>query len=195
MSQKVLILCGSPRKKGNTNRLAAWFADGAAGSNATVETVDAARLRYKTNGCIACMKCKQSELYECTVEDDAQPVLARMPEFDIIVMATPVYWFSPTAQLKLLMDRMFSLIKTDPATGAYTSPMTGKTLVLLSTAGGDFESGLNAVELTFRTAAKFVEMSYESLLVPNSPADPEDMEQNAALKEQAMALGRRLTAG
>ncbi|MHC4945129.1 MAG: flavodoxin family protein [Planctomycetota bacterium] len=192
MSKKIMILCGSPRRKGNTNRLVRWLTESLEPADATVEVVDAARMKYKTYGCIACMKCQKSDKYECTVEDDAMPILARMPLFDSIVMATPVYWFAPTAQLKVFADRMFSLIKLDPVSGETVHPMGGKTLALIATGGGDLDSGLNCVDLTFSTAAKFMNMHYERLLVPSTPAVPEEIEKNKDLKDRVIALGQQL---
>jgi multimeric flavodoxin WrbA len=192
MSKKIMILCGSPRKKGNTNRLVAWLAASLDSADAEVEVVDAARLKYKSYGCIACMKCQKSDKYECTVDDEAMPILARMPLFDAIVMATPVYWFAPSAQLKVFADRMFSLIKLDPDSGDTVHPMEGKTLALVATGGGDLESGLNCVDLTFRTAAKFMNMKYERLLVPSTPAVPKEIESNRDLKDRVIALGQQL---
>lgn len=195
MSRKIIILCGSPRKAGNTNRVAAWVEESAAEAGAEVEIIHTARLKYKSSGCIACMECQASDRYECAVEDEAMPLLARLPEADAVVMATPVYWFAPTAQLKVFTDRMFSLIKMNSETGEYVHPMEGKTLALIATGGGDMESGLNCVELTFRTAAAFMNMKFEALLVPQSPTDPADIEKDDSLREHARAFGRRLASG
>ena len=51
MSKKIMIICGSPRKKGNTMTLVNWVKSGAEEAGAKVELVDAAHLKYKTNGC------------------------------------------------------------------------------------------------------------------------------------------------
>ena len=187
-----MILCGSPRREGNTNRIVKWVADGAAEGGAEVEIVDAARMNYKTKGCIACMGCQGSDEFLCTIEDEAQPVIARIPEADVLVMATPVYWFGPTAQLKLFMDRMFSLVKEGAAEGEFTHPLGGMTMALISTAGGEIDGGLSIVNEMFHTAALVLDMKYESFLVPSSPSDPEEMEGNAALRKEAEAFGRRL---
>ena len=47
MPRKIVVLCGSPRKKGNTNRVVSWFAEGAGEAGASVEIVDTARLKYR----------------------------------------------------------------------------------------------------------------------------------------------------
>jgi multimeric flavodoxin WrbA len=117
-----------------------------------------------------------------------------MPEFDVMVLATPVYWFGPTAQLKLLLDRTFALVKFDLKTGEPISNPSSKqgTLCLIATAGGDLNGGLKNLDDAFRTAAEFMHCGYESILVPLAPLNPKQMAENAEVKEKAMALGRKL---
>ena len=192
MSRKIVVLCGSPRKKGNTNRVVSWFAKIAGEAGASVEIVDTARLKYKALGCTSCFKCQMSEKYECTLDDEATPILLRLPLADVIVFATPVYWFAPTAQLKVFSDRMLSLIKLDPGTGDYVHPMKGKSMALIATGGGDLNSGLNCVDLTFRTAAGFMSMDYDALLIPSTGMDAREIENDEALKEQVREFTRKL---
>lgn len=191
MSKKIMIVCGSPRKHGNTNRVVGWAADAARQAGAQVEIVDAARLDYKTNGCTACMSCQKSEDYGCVIDDEAKPIIARMPEADALVLATPIYWMGPSAQLKLLLDRMFSLFKL-----ATFPPRCGLkddvALAVIATGGGSMEEGLSLVENTFKATADYFKMPFESLLLPQAPQNPEDIESNADLKEQAAALGKKL---
>jgi len=187
-----MVLCGSPRKKGNTNRLTKWFINSAAEAGATVETIDTTRLKYKHPGCIACMGCQKSDKYECVIKDEAQPILARIPEMDVLVITTPVYWFASTAQLKVFVDRTFSLLKMDPETMDYIHPLAGKMLALIATGGGDYEGGLNCVDLTFKSGASFLDMDYQSILVPNAPIIPAEIERDLELKERIEAFGKTM---
>lgn len=95
MSKKILIINGSPKKVGNTSAMVEWFCQGAKGAD--IEIVRAAFLKYKTSGCISCRSCQKSDKYECSVEDGAKPVLAKMADVDAIVFATPLYFFGPSA--------------------------------------------------------------------------------------------------
>ncbi len=194
MGKKIIVLCGSPRKQGNTNTVANWFAEGARSGGAEVEVVDTAHLKYKANGCTACMGCQKSEKYECVIDDEASPIIARIPKFDVMVLATPVYWFGPTAQLKLLLDRTFALVKFDHKTGEPISNASSKqnVLCLLATAGGDLDGGLKSLDDAFRTAAAFMRCTYESLLVPLAPMNPKQMAEKMDVKEKALALGRKM---
>ncbi|MDD5132796.1 MAG: flavodoxin family protein, partial [bacterium] len=137
MPNKILVISGSPVKNGNTAILIDWFAAGARAKGAQVEIIKAAFLKYKTNGCLSCRRCQKIAAYECVVNDDAKLVLAKMNDADVIVMATPLYFYGPSAQLKLVMDRMFSLFKWDNKNDTMTTRLTGKTLALVASAYED----------------------------------------------------------
>ena len=141
MSKKIMILSGSPRKNGNTNTVVGWFIEGAREAGAEVELIDAASLKSKFNGCIACLGCQKSDKFECEVDDEIKPVLAQIPEKDVLVFATPVYFFGPNAQLKLILDRMYSLIKFKPYTREIVHNLIHIKLGFISTGGGDFNGG------------------------------------------------------
>jgi NAD(P)H-dependent FMN reductase len=193
--RSVLFLCGSPRPKGNTNTVVEWARQGVAAAGATAEAVDLAPLKFKVNGCVCCMGCQKSEKYECVVRDDAQPILARMPRYDALVFATPVYFFGPTAQLKLVLDRMYSLFKFEQPGPGFGCAFRHATLGLISTAGDGLDGGLGAVADSFGILSRFTGCKLETLLVPNAPKDPRDLDGNAELRQKAMAFGRKLAGG
>ena len=116
MNKKVLIISSSPRKGGNSETLAAAFAKGAREAGNQVETVS---LRDKQvgfcKGCLACLK-----LGHCVIQDDAVEIAAKMHNADVLVFATPVYYYSVSGQLKTMLDRANPLYDTDYAfTQAY----------------------------------------------------------------------------
>lgn len=101
MSKHVLILSSTPRKGGNSELLCAQFARGAAGAGHTVETIS---LREKDiRCCTGCGACSASR--QCVQKDAMADILARMVAADVIVLATPVYFYSMCAQMKTLIDR------------------------------------------------------------------------------------------
>ena len=192
MAKKMLFLCGSPRKTGNTNTVAGWVVEGAKAAGANVEVIDVAHLKSRNNGCIGCMGCQKSDKYECVVDDEVKPVLARIPEMDVVVFATPTYFFGPSAQLKLFMDRMYSLIKIDPAKGLYEHNLGHLKWALICTGGGDINPGIGLVEQTFKTVAGFVGSECSSLLVPFASMYSDDLKQDKKLCDKAKAFGRTL---
>lgn len=100
--KRILILAGSPRKNGNSAVLCKEFARGAEGNGHWVETI---YLRDKKIGYgLACYHCKDNGI--CILKDDMADILKKMNESDVIVMASPVYFYSASAQIKALIDRV-----------------------------------------------------------------------------------------
>ena len=127
MGKTVLVVSSSPRKNGNSETLTDAFAGGAREAGHSVETV---RLREKQigfcRGCLACLK-----LGRCVIQDDAVEIAAKMHDADVLVFATPVYYYSVSGQLKTMLDRANPLFGSDYAfTKAY----------LLATAADDGHS-------------------------------------------------------
>ena len=102
--KKVLIISASPRKNGNSDLLCDEFAKGAIEAGHEVEKIRLAekKVSYCT-GCYACQK-----LNKCVQNDDANAIVEKMLAADVIVLATPVYFYSMDAQLKALIDRTVS---------------------------------------------------------------------------------------
>lgn len=187
-----MALCGSPRKKGNTNTVVEWMAEGARKADAEVEIIDVAKLNYKANGCTACMGCKKSAKYECVIDDEATPILARIPEGDVIVFATPIYFFGPTAQLKMFLDRMYSLFKVNEKTGEFIHPLKGKTFALIATSGGPRESCIQPLETSFSEIARLTGIELKCLAEPFAPWDTNEFKKNADVKKRAIEFGKKL---
>ena len=116
MKKNILILSTSPRKNGNSEMLAAAVAKGAREAGHQVETV---YLREKQIGyCKGCFACH--ELGYCVLKDDAAAIAAKMHDADVLVFATPVYYYCVSGQLKTLLDRANPLYDSDYAfTKAY----------------------------------------------------------------------------
>ena len=189
MSKKILILSGSPIKNGNTATLVKWFIEGARAKGAQAEVVRTAFLKYKSTGCTSCRVCQKLVKYECVINDEAKPVLAKMAKVDVIVMATPLYFYGASAQLKLVMDRMFSLYKWDNQAGTMKTPLKGKTFVLIASAFEDI--GLDVLEKTFAVTADYSDMKFKSLLVPNA-GESGDIKHKDNIRKQAIALGKKV---
>ncbi len=189
MPKKILVLSGSPKKDGNTAQLVEWFSDGARAQGSQVEVIRTAGLTYASNGCTSCRACQSIKPFECVVDDDAKPILARMPAYDVIVIATPLYFFSASAQIKLIVDRMFSLYKWDNTTGTMSTPLKGKMLAVIASAYED--KGLDALEKPFALTAEYTGMRFASLLVPHAGVSG-DIRDKAGIREKAVAFGREV---
>ncbi len=100
--KNILILAGSPRKNGNSAMLCQEFERGAKDAGNNVELI---YLRDKKIGyCLACYYCKNHDGV-CIIKDDMAEILDKMNAADVIVMASPVYFYAVDAQMKALIDR------------------------------------------------------------------------------------------
>lgn len=99
--KKILILSGSPRKNGNSDMLCDEFMRGAVESGHQVEKI---RVAEKNIGfCRGCYACKDTG--KCVIKDNMAEVLQKMIDADVLVLASPVYFYSIDAQLKAVIDR------------------------------------------------------------------------------------------
>ncbi|MDO5845702.1 MAG: flavodoxin family protein [Methanocorpusculum sp.] len=119
--KKILILSASPRKGGNSDILCDEFIRGANEAGNKPEKIF---LREKKIGCcIACDYCKENA-GKCSQNDDMAEILEKMIAADVIVLATPVYFYTMSAQLKTVIDR----------TVARYTEITGKEFYFIVTA-------------------------------------------------------------
>ena len=101
MAKKVLILSASPRKGGNSDLLCDQFSKGAEEAGHQVEKI---RVQEKKIApCLACYGCRDTGV--CVQKDDMADILDKLVKADVLVLATPVYFYSMDGQLKTLIDR------------------------------------------------------------------------------------------
>ena len=107
--KKVLVISSSLRARSNSDALADEFARGAADAGNEVEriTLKGQDIRF-CKGCLACQKTRK-----CVISDDAQEIVARMHDADVIAFATPVYYYEMSGQMKTLLDRANPLFPSD----------------------------------------------------------------------------------
>ena len=191
MSKKVVFILGSPRKKGNTNVLAREAMRALAEAGIESVEIDAPRLDFKYPGCISCYKCQQSKEYGCHIRDELGQAVSRLADHDAIVLATPLYWFSYPAQVKMFIDRMFSMIKFGEG-HEILSPLRGKPMALLATAGGGLEENLELLDTQWRIPASKIDAPYRSCLFPFCQYAPGEVANDAAVMTKAAAFGKEL---
>lgn len=134
-SGKTICLLGSPRRDGNSDRLAKRFCREAEARGADVECAALSGLDFK--GCINLFRCKR-DLDHCGQQDDFSPFLKNIAQSDVLVMASPIYFTDVSWQLKAAIDRMFSFFVPDYPVRPEAERSrhgTGKTLVFCQTQG------------------------------------------------------------
>ncbi len=131
--KNIIILNGSPRKSGNTSALTASFTKGArdAGNNVTEFFLD----KMNIHGCKGCFGGGKDAANPCIQKDDMEQIYPVFKEADIIVLASPVYYWSIAGQLKTAFDRLFAVAECDPN---YTNPKKDAVLIMAAE-GFEFE--------------------------------------------------------
>lgn len=149
---KISILQGSPRAKGNTAQVVSWMREEMAGLGHDVELVSLVDKDMK--GCLACAKCKaDGSDINCVQDDDAIGVLETMIASDLVVLASPLYFWGVSAQLKTVIDRSYSLY-VQYHQPDHASLMEGKKLALVLTGGGPLENNAEAAITAFQRLNK-----------------------------------------
>ncbi len=144
---KILVLMGSPRKKGNTAKVLSWITDDLLAAGHEIETVYLNEKRIK--GCLACAGCKEKEdMIACVQKDDAPDILHAMIKSDLIIFASPLYFWGFSSQMKSIIDRTYSLYNRYHQPG-HTSLIEGRKTVLVVTGGGGFSDNAEPVFTAF----------------------------------------------
>ncbi len=127
---KIAILNGSPRKE-NTAAMVEAFCQGAQAAGHEVEVFQVGKM--KINGCLACEYCHGKGEGKCIQKDDLEKIMPAYLESDMVVFASPIYYFAPTAQLEAALQRVYCIGKPAKAK---------KAALLLSSASGAYDGAI-----------------------------------------------------
>lgn len=176
---KVLIISSSPRRGGNTHRIAEEFGKGAAAAGHEVEIIS---LAGKNIGfCIGCLACQKTR--QCVLNDDAKEIVRKMGQSNVLVFASPIYYYTISGQLKTLLDRAEPLFS-----GEYSFRE-----VYLLTAGADAdpETNANAFADIEGWISCFEPARLAGTVFAGGVAQKGDVEQHPALKK-AYEMGKSI---
>ena len=184
----VITVLGSPRKNGNSATLAESVILGAKSMGAKVDTFFLHGMKIKP--CDACNICHEDINAECVIDDDMQKLYPKIRQADALVIASPIYWFTVSAQTKLFMDRCYALGNS----GGYA--LKGKRIgILLTYEDSDpFVSGaVNAIR-TFQDAFAYVGAPIVGMVYGRA-SEPGEIVYNSELMDKAFELGKQLIEG
>lgn len=190
MGKKILFVSGSPRKGSNTRIVMRQALEAARAAGAETAEIDAAKLEHRVPGCSGCLGCKRSGEFRCVIGDEVARTVEGLPEYDAIVFATPLYWLSWSAQMKILIDRMYCLIRFDRE--GISSPLKGKTLALIATGGGGNAGNLELLEEQFLCITKIIGARFKALCLSQVPGGEGSLEEDRKALSQAAKFGREL---
>ncbi len=182
---KVLAAVGSPRKEGNTDALVSAILEGAASVGAGVEKVNLAELRIEF--CDACETCIQADPNAdyCFKEDDMRDLYPKVAEADCLLVGTPVYFFSLSAQTKVFLDRLLPF-----SSGERIRTLQGKKLAL-AVVYGDADpaaAGVSNVINVVRQAADYANMRWMGYICGQAE-NLGDVAENEELLDKARQFG------
>lgn len=181
MGKNILVLTGSPRQGGNSDLMAEAFIKGAEAAGNTVTKYEAGR--KKIYGCQACNSCYTNG-DACVFNDDFNSLAPLMEQSDLIVIATPMYWFTFPAQIKAALDKMYALL-----IGGRQSNIKESIILACAETGdvGDFD-GLVKTYQHIAAYQKWTDIA--QLLIP-SVVEKNDINHTDAL-QKAEAIGYAL---
>ena len=111
MNKKIMILNGSPRKNGNTSMLVRAFTEGAESVGHTVSEFFLSSLHIQ--GCKGCFEGHSTRICPCVQKDDMDSIYPAVRDCNAIVLASPLYYWNLSGQLRTTMDRLFALEEND----------------------------------------------------------------------------------
>ena len=187
---QVIAFNGSPRKNGNTSTLIKALLEGAASAGAETTEVNLHHINMK--GCMACYSCNEVKFGVCAQKDDLSPFLEAIKTSDAVVFGCPIYMYRISGQMKLLIDRMYSLYSPKPEGGYNSEVPPGKKFALIVSQGApDREQYKRSIRWLAGMAGTGLGMEEAGRIIHTAGAMGQVAE-NADLVEQARELGRKL---
>ena len=176
---KIVVLEGSPNKKGSSNLLADCFKQGAEEAGHSVEMVDTTYASI--HPCIGCIHCG----YEgpCVQKDDVEMIRKKILSADMLVFVTPLYYYGMSAQLKTMIDRFC----------AFNSSIQRKHMksALLTVAWNSDDWTFEALEVHYKTLVRYLNLEDMGMVLGYGCGTP-SMTQHSQYPQQAYSLGNRL---
>lgn len=178
---KTISFLGSPRRNGNTAALLNRVLDGIYHDDKTTREGYIFLHEKNIKPCNGCNACKTEKNGMCIVKDDMQEIYKRIGKAELIILASPIYWWSVTAQMKLMIDRLYGINK-DCGT---------KKVMLLMTYGGELpNSGPETVEKLFREICGYLRLEVAGVM--GICTGEVDVNNNAHALSEAFELGKSM---
>lgn len=136
MANRIIILNGSPRKNGNTSELVKSFTKGAEQSGNTVTEFFLNEMNI--HGCLGCFGGGKNPDSPCVQKDDMLKIYLAYKEANIVVLASPLYYWTISGQLKVAFDRLFAVAECDKN---YSNPKK-ESILLMAAEGNGFEESV-----------------------------------------------------
>lgn len=181
MSKKIVVITGSPRKDGNSFAMTDAFIRAAEEKGHSVTRFDAAQ--KNVGGCHACETCYKTGK-PCSFDDDFNEIAPALLEADVVVFSMPVYWYSIPAQIKAVIDKMYSFCVAG-------KDIAGKECMLIACCEEDDQSVLDGVRIPIERTAALVKWHMAGEVLVPGVLNVSDIEKTDGCR-QASALAEKL---
>ena len=174
---RIVVLMGSPNRNGSTSILVENFVKGVTEAGHDCEVIDVCHADvHPCTGCVACG-------YEgqCVQKDDVEMIRAKLLASDMVVLATPLYYYGMSAQLKTVVDRFC----------AYNSSLNSRRLksALLTVAWNADDWTFEALEAHYKTLVRYINFDDKGMILGYGCGSPA-LTQRSRYPEEAYKLGR-----
>lgn len=185
---QITTLLGSAKKKGNTATVLGWVEEELQSLGHDVERI---YLNNKSiRGCLGCAKCRENpNEIACVQNDDAVEIMEQMISSEVVLFASPIYFWGFSAQIKALIDRGYSLVTNYHKPG-HTSLMEGKRIGLLVTGAGSYEENAEGMFTAFDRIVDFLLARKSGELYVGECSVPAELSEE--VKNKALELARSL---
>lgn len=192
--KKILVVMGSGRKNGNTARLAEAFVKGAAEAGHMVETVSL--LENEIKGCLGCNACRFGN--PCVQKDDFNAIRPKLDEADMVVFASPLYFWTISSRIKAFIERLYCLAEKDPhpAFGRYNKYPEKDCVLLLTAADNLFWTFEQAVSYYRFAVVNYIGFHNKGIVLAGGcdGSDGSPQIEKTKYLEQAYQLGKTVYA-
>lgn len=181
MSKKIVVITGSPRKAGNSFAMTDAFIKAAQAKGHTVTRFDATMMNV--GGCHACETCFKSGK-ACSFDDDFNKIAPAVLEADAVVFTMPVYWYSIPAQIKAVIDKLYSFCVAG-------KDIAGKECALIACCEEDDLTVLDGVRIPIERSAALIKWQIVGEVLVPGVLNTGDIEKTDGCR-QAAALADKI---
>lgn len=175
----IVVLAGSERKEGNTDLMVQAFVKGAKEKH-RIEIISVAD--HKVNPCTGCNSCFMREGHACYQKDDMELVYEKLKQTDILVIASPVYFYGISAQLKAIVDRLHTPMRNE-------FPI--KKMALLLVGGATLPELFDSIIMQYQLVLNYFHLENAGMVLVKGVREKGDIKNTEGLK-QAYELGLSL---
>ncbi|MGN0585563.1 MAG: flavodoxin family protein [Ruminococcus sp.] len=176
---RIIILSGSPRKGGNTDLLVQAFAEGA-GRNNEVEIISVTD--YKVNPCTGCNSCFERSGNKCFQNDDMTKIYEKLKYADVIVTASPVYFYGISSQLKAVIDRLHTPLRNE---------FIVKKLAMILVGAASLPELFDSIKIQYQLVLNYFHLEDAGMVLVRGAKEKGDVRNTNGLKE-AYELGLKI---